>query len=570
MSNLQKLKSILMEFLTDDNPWVLAIKWEWGSGKTYFWNDFLESQDFCLKDTYENYSYCSLFWENDIELIKKKIFYNQKRILGIQTESYKQTKKWAGFLANKVQKIDKSTIWKAIDITTEIYSDIQFMTMNRYLICFDDFERIGKIDIHTFLGLISELKENKKCKIILIFNDAELSKDVEVLYVKFREKIIDMEIEFNPSEEECAQIVFRDFSDNKSNDFVLYKNSIKLQIKNIRILRKIHAISRKLYSELKKYNNDDIIKNMLSSVSLLVYCYYWNFHNSEDSKIPSLQYVKDYEAPSLFSDKKENLPHEEVWMDFLREYGWIYTDDFDRIIIEVISRWYVNFSNYEYWIIQKKIDSYVKGNIEERYAKIWENIFHAGFIDNENDFVKEMLKVFNEGSWFLHGRALNEVVTIMRELQRLPGEITGLIECFIEGNKDFIDKLNINEIVRHSINPIDTEIRDKFRAKYNEHHGLKNMTLKALLDRTIEQWQQRVDGEFEHIVFRTTEDEIYRLFQEAKGQNFHKYRYILLYYKNVSNPDKEWIDVTQKTINALKKFNTCKINEVRLRAYEII
>jgi hypothetical protein len=45
------------------------------------------------------------------------------------------------------------------------------------IICFDDFERLSsKIDLKDIMGLISYLKEQKICKILLIMNEKELDK----------------------------------------------------------------------------------------------------------------------------------------------------------------------------------------------------------------------------------------------------------------------------------------------------------------------------------------------------------------------------------------------------------
>ncbi len=46
------------------------------------------------------------------------------------------------------------------------------------VICFDDFERLSnKLSLKDIFGLISEIKEQKNCHIVMIFNAGELILD---------------------------------------------------------------------------------------------------------------------------------------------------------------------------------------------------------------------------------------------------------------------------------------------------------------------------------------------------------------------------------------------------------
>jgi hypothetical protein len=50
------------------------------------------------------------------------------------------------------------------------------------LICLDDFERMPKdgMQMEEVLGFVTTLKEEKNCKVVLIFNDEELGERSEV------------------------------------------------------------------------------------------------------------------------------------------------------------------------------------------------------------------------------------------------------------------------------------------------------------------------------------------------------------------------------------------------------
>ena len=109
--------------------------------------------------------------------------------------------------------------------------------MNGTLICIDDLERKGSgLEIKDVLGLVSLLKEQKKCKVVLLLNDGEEGLED---YSKYREKVIDIELKFAPSPEECSSIAY---SDDKAIIPKLKELVTNLGIRNIRILKKIERL----------------------------------------------------------------------------------------------------------------------------------------------------------------------------------------------------------------------------------------------------------------------------------------------------------------------------------------
>jgi hypothetical protein len=50
------------------------------------------------------------------------------------------------------------------------------------IVCFDDFERLSSsMELEEVLGLISELKEQKNCSVVMILNEDELGDNKETL-----------------------------------------------------------------------------------------------------------------------------------------------------------------------------------------------------------------------------------------------------------------------------------------------------------------------------------------------------------------------------------------------------
>jgi len=86
------------------------------------------------------------------------------------------------------------------------------------LVCLDDFERLKAVTAEEILGLISELKEERGCKVILIFNAGELAKKpvMSEAYASYKEKVIDIEVDFAPTPLEAFDLAFEPEFPNRS------------------------------------------------------------------------------------------------------------------------------------------------------------------------------------------------------------------------------------------------------------------------------------------------------------------------------------------------------------------
>lgn len=158
---IPRLKEQLVAILKEQNNQdgvVVSLQGSWGIGKTYFWNDF-------AKHTWnENQQvYISLFGKHSLDEIKKQI------ILKVYDR-------------NKIAKfIEKNPIIGKI-IETKWGVDASLFasafskdTFEGIVLCFDDFERISSnLSISEILGFIAELKEQHKCKIVIINNNDSL------------------------------------------------------------------------------------------------------------------------------------------------------------------------------------------------------------------------------------------------------------------------------------------------------------------------------------------------------------------------------------------------------------
>src|SRR6185437_3617000 len=101
-------------------------------------------------------------------------------------------------------------------------------------ICVDDLERIGTgIDIRNVLGLASQLKELKACKVALILNDEALDDEKNEEFRRYFEKVIDTHLKFSPTPKECTHIAV---DVNSELGRSIAESCNKLGVDNIRVI----------------------------------------------------------------------------------------------------------------------------------------------------------------------------------------------------------------------------------------------------------------------------------------------------------------------------------------------
>ena len=241
---LTKIEEKLYDILIKrDEAIVVSITGEWGIGKTYFWkNIFLKKYKTEIKE--KKVAYVSLFGIDSLNDIRTSIL--------LQASPTKNKVNWFNKKISQPLKslksslkLDDASISFGLHSISSLLSILTSGDFKNVVVCFDDFERMSsKINLKDILGLISELKEQKECKVVMILNEKELEKlsDLEQkkhseIFNLYKEKIIDLEIKFEPTIDEI-------FSNGLQNidckfDLTLIKSIFdKFEIKILELSRK--------------------------------------------------------------------------------------------------------------------------------------------------------------------------------------------------------------------------------------------------------------------------------------------------------------------------------------------
>ena len=254
-----KIEDKFIDLLRKESAICMVLNGKWGVGKTYFWQKFAERNS---KKLNKKFAYISLFGKDDIKQIKQEIILQAYRISRTISEISKNAKKL------RFDKILDEVTPKLGSAIIECISFFEKKDFENIVICFDDFERLSnKLSIKDVFGLVSELKEQKNCHIVMIFNADELKLD----NIKgYKDKIVDYEFNYNPTVENTYRIIEDKLKVFKDCPLEYFK---KHNINNIRIMKRVVTALNDfgfLEKDLKdfKYTEQILVKDIMEIATI--------------------------------------------------------------------------------------------------------------------------------------------------------------------------------------------------------------------------------------------------------------------------------------------------------------
>lgn len=205
----------IQNYLSVDSYGALMITGAWGSGKTYYVSNILEDK---LKSEGKFPIKISLFGLSNLENLEKRITevflqeYSEDNLIQTDVKNNKVFAKIAKtFSSIKLSKGTQKTqsladmvpligqyvnVSRIIDAYTALC--LTRLPKDKIILILDDLERSVKtIRPHLLLGVINDLVETKKYKVILIANDSYFNKGSRS-YLDFKEKVIERTLLFPP------------------------------------------------------------------------------------------------------------------------------------------------------------------------------------------------------------------------------------------------------------------------------------------------------------------------------------------------------------------------------------
>ncbi|MEG2310413.1 MAG: P-loop NTPase fold protein [Clostridia bacterium] len=156
--------------------YAIMINGEWGSGKTYFWNNKLRSRLEAIKIGDKTYKtiYMSLYGINSLEEISKKIFIETNPMISKTLKKFVDTRE--GNIIPEFVKtgLDMANLFGNVNLGNDKVDFSKVFAIDDKILCFDDLER-ANVDVIDILGYINNFVEHDGIKTILICNEKELA-----------------------------------------------------------------------------------------------------------------------------------------------------------------------------------------------------------------------------------------------------------------------------------------------------------------------------------------------------------------------------------------------------------
>lgn len=542
--SVELVKEQVRRFLSTDTPEVLAIKGDWGVGKTYSWEQYIE--EFKIECGLKSYSYVSLFGINSIAELKQTTFLNT-----IDTKRIGEAPNIKGY-SKKVADLVKDTkipyVSKYVGGIGSLINSVSQLAMNKTIICFDDLERHSKgITIKDFMGLVSFFKEQKDCKVVLLLNE-EAGDDTFKDYRKYKEKIVDRQLHFEPTAEQCFDIMFAD--DFEFRDYVR-DCCIGLNIKNKRVIKKIVEHTNE-FLELVDGFDESIKKQVINSTIVLSWCYYC--HGADEVNIPEFAFVNQ---SGVRKENEESGWTKEItvrWNMTLNLYGYGYTDEIDLAVAHGIEQGFLDKEKLIPLCIHKQKEVEIQ-HASAKWDEAWK-LFHGSFDANEEEVAKAMEYGMRDIADSTSCSQYSSGLKVLRELGQ-DQKADELIDVFVEARKGNPEIFNVDSITANPFSLDDEKFKEKLREAYLEFKP--KPTAEAILEKRKGSSSYNM-SEVE-ILNELSTDQIEEMFRNFKGEELTSNirTFMLLSSSNA--------DLGKKVGEALDRIASTELNKSRMRKF---
>ncbi|MBY5962089.1 hypothetical protein [Marinobacter nauticus] len=559
--SLEVIKTQMRQFLASQEPEVLAVRGDWGVGKTFTWEQTLNEAQ-ALKQSGEDpnaigldhYSYVSLFGVSSLQDLRTEIAFNKLNTIDLKhAEGITKFQQASGRYMPKIL----SQVFKYAGVNTGTLVDTMFASMSNSMIrntivCIDDFERSNIPEKET-LGLINDLKCKRGCKVVLLLND-KITKEFQ----SYREKVIDYDLEFKLNSKEATGLVFGKNHENRLYSLI-ESNCEKLGIKNIRIIQKIKNIVDEATKnhKLNEYHFE-LQNQFIQSSVLAAYCFYdhkpetpkfsyirdTNLRNQVSIKtVMASRYGQDDEAPE---DKIRNEKYIE-YERFLYDYGFMTTDKLDQVIFDSIESGFINFQDFETWATKKDEELRIESNKSE-LANILDS-FRTSFF-SEDELPRKIYELTESSKVYISSMLkadLNEIYSLLDYFDSNTQKME-IVELYISKYREFPDKFDTSS---------DSNLRD-----IKWHQDLKKIlddeykkisappSAKEIIYSLLEEIRPLNNYEIE-ILNNLEAEEIQNIIDNAESRIF--YRLIELLVK-IQFREPELLTLRENVINILKNY----------------
>lgn len=556
--SVERVRQQIARFLKSDAAEVLCIRGHWGTGKTYTWMEALKKAAAPSGGlAFEKYAYVSLFGLNSLEDVKRELTYqtvNRDRI-GKEFDIKDVNSILSGLpqVGNIGTRLINAVVGEGY---ASLGAGLLYLTVRNRLICIDDLERKGE-DLRSVdvLGLISQLKEYRKCKVVLLLNDEQL--EDRTAFDSFLEKVVDINLRFSPSPSESAGIALDRLDGDKKLKELVKIQAIKLGIDSVRVIRKIFRTATEVADLLTKYQ-----PSVLDAVVKSIVLFGWAYHQPEMA--PPLDYIRSIGPySSITEDPDPRLAAlKKQWGPILKSYGYVFTDEFDEVLIQGVIDGYFNAEVVaaHATVLHRREEA---GEANAELDKVW-NMFHASFDDNAHDLIAGFVGCVERNAKHYTFSTVVQVVDLLRRLEH-PVESDQVFTAFADAHKDDPGVFDLDRLARFG-----HELPEDIRARVKTIK--ESVTPDLSNDELFVRLKEFGFGSDEATKLAGLPVEEYiRVLTAHSGDELQWIRNGLTDYVTVANPNASAVAIMNRAADALKAIaEQNPLNRARAKTWRLI
>lgn len=388
--NYEKALKTIERILKDEaeEKICLFIDGQWGIGKTYTINKFIESNnDISLK-------YVSVFGKENLKEIEKDIVMQMLPVQKIKDKL--DSKNSLRIFGSIVGDVLKQSSGIDIDFIRNISIE-NIKSDNNVIICIDDLERKSEnIRLKDILGLVERAASN--FNIILIGSLINLQEEEKKEFNSFKEKIIDYELVVDELSDSTLKEITNNRLKNINNQILdkiiaTFKNNKlegKYLLNNLRIYKKYISLLYKVNCEITRIldlNDNKLDDKIIELCNMVIYESYIEIDNTK--KIRHLDYMTEQLRIAIEKIFKYEDYDEVVLKEYLEVHSQIQKD------IKSLYQLY-KLSKEEALEIVKRIEENIKLENKDYFIKqkyiigLFDALHECGIIDS---FKSGLIKV---------------------------------------------------------------------------------------------------------------------------------------------------------------------------------
>jgi hypothetical protein len=553
MTSTKLVKSEIKRFLASKDPEVLCITGAWGVGKTYTWKTLLEDAAEGGSLGLTSYSYASLFGLSSLAELKLTIAENLQVLRTDDLVIDQGKTKAKNFLLGSVKHLKGFTsaipfVGKAISESGDLYFSL---VANGQLVCIDDLDRRGeKLRVEDVLGLVSFLKEEKKCKVVLLLNEEQLQGKDKDAFDRLFEKVIDARLVFVPTAAEAVAIAITGTDEISRR---IAQNCERLGISNIRVIKKIERLVREIDSIVSD-RSEAVRVQTAHTLTLLGWTKF-----QPDLAPPFEFYATD--SFSRYVDDKELSEEEVTWTSITERYGFADMDGYDAVLMDCIKTGIADVDAIKAKAREQdeaQGDRFALAAIGDGFR-----LLHDSFDDNLDEVVMSISDTLAQNYRFVSLNTLNDTISMLKNLDR-PDDARRLLEFFEKNQKDDPDFWNPDN------DPLRRPISDPDLKKVSDRVRASNIPVFEPVREMLNAAASMNSATVKEVADRVTADDIYSFIKERRGDDMRAVIGAGLGYKRISNASPDMQTIVRATIKALKRIGTeSKLNEIRIKKHGV-